>query len=102
MPGSHGPAEFFHEQDRLLQIVSHLTSLYESDRPTKWSINDAPQEYIEGQLRAIVGVRIPVLRIEAKKKMSQNQSAQNRAGVKTGLAESPFEIDRQIAKIIPT
>jgi transcriptional regulator len=75
--------------------------MYESDRPKKWSIDHAPQEYIEGQLRAIVGVRIPILRIEAKKKMSQNQSAQDRAGVKTGLAESPFERDRQIAEIIP-
>ena len=98
---TYGPAEFFHERDRLLQVVSHLTSLYESDRPKSWSIDDVPSEYLESQLRAIVGIRVPILRIEAKKKMSQNQSAQNRAGVKAGLAESPFEGDRQVSEIIP-
>src|SRR5579859_418302 len=50
---AYGPAEFFHQRDRLLEAVSRLTSLYESDRPKSWSIKDAPPEYIDGQLRAI-------------------------------------------------
>jgi transcriptional regulator len=98
---AYGAVEFYQDRARLLEAVSHLTNLHEADRLNSWSVNDAPPEYIEGQLHAIVGVRIPIRRIEAKKKLSQNQSAQNRAGVKAGLAESPFEGDRQIAEIIP-
>jgi transcriptional regulator len=98
---AYGPVEFYDDRERLLEVVAHLTNSHEVNRPNSWSVHDAPAEYLEGQLRAIVGVRIPVRRIEAKKKLSQNQSAQNRAGVKAGLAESSFEGDRQVAEIIP-
>jgi transcriptional regulator len=98
---AYGPAEFYQDRERLLVAVSHLTNLHEADRPKGWSVKDAPTEYIDGQLGAIVGVRIPIRRIEAKRKLSQNQPAKNRAGVRTGLLESSVEGDRQIAKIIP-
>jgi len=98
---AYGPAEFFHEPDRLLKIVSALTDTHEAARQSNWSVQDAPEEFIHAQLRAIVGVRIPIQCIEAKKKMSQNQPAQNRAGVKAGLAESSRGGDREVAKIIP-
>ncbi len=98
---AYGTVEFYHDSERLLEVVTRLTDLHEAGRPNKWSLNDAPTNYVEGQLRAIVGVRIPIRRIDAKKKLSQNQPDKNRAGVKVGLAESPFEGDRQIGEIIP-
>jgi transcriptional regulator len=98
---AYGPVEFYHDRQRLLEVVTGLTDLYEADRPNRWSVSEAPAEYLEGQLRAIVGVRLPIRRIDAKKKLNQRQSAQDRAGVKAGLAGSPFESDRQLAKIIP-
>jgi len=98
---AYGPVEFYQDSKRLLAVVTRLTDLHETGRPNRWSVSDAPPDYIEGQLRAIVGVRIPIKRIDAKRKLNQRQSAEDRAGVKAGLAESPLEGDRQVAKIIP-
>jgi len=98
---AYGPVEFYQDSKRLLEVVTRLTDLHETGRPNRWSVSDAPSDYIEGQLRAIVGVRIPIQRIDAKRKLNQRQSAEDRAGVKAGLAESPLEGDRQIAKLIP-
>ena len=53
-------------------------------------------------LRAIVGVRIPLARIEAKRKMSQNRPAADRAAVAAALAASPRPSDRDAAALIPT
>ncbi len=98
---AHGPTEWFHEQERLLDVVSQLTNLHEAGRAKNWSVEDAPREFIEHQLGGIVGVRIPIVRLEAKKKMSQNHPAKNRAGVKAGLGESSVEMDRRVGEIVP-
>lgn len=98
---AYGPVEFFHEADRLLQVVSRLTNLHEHSREKSWSVEDAPAEFIEGQLRAIVGIRIPIRRIDAKKKLSQRSSVADRAGVKAGLANSPLAGDTDVAALIP-
>jgi transcriptional regulator len=97
----YGPVEFYHDSKRLLEVVTWLTDTHEAGRPSRWSVSDAPAEYVEGQLRAIVGVRIPIRRIDAKKKLNQRQSAKDRAGVKAGLAESTVEQDREVGMIIP-
>ena len=51
-----------------------------------WSVDDAPGEYIERQLKAIVGIEVQIARVEAKWKLSQNQPAREAAGVLAGLA----------------
>jgi len=99
---AYGPVEFYHHSEDLLGIVTKLTRQHEAGRPQPWSVRDAPADYIQTQLRSIVGLRIPIRRIEAKKKLSQNQPAANRAGVKQGLSQSPSEQDRHLAKIIPS
>jgi len=85
---AYGPAEFFDDEARLLDVVTRLTTLHESPRPEPWAVSDAPAEFIRGQLRGIVGLRLPITRIEGKRKMSQNRSAADRAGVAAGLAAS--------------
>ncbi len=97
---TYGIAEFFTDSDRLLEAVTRLTRLHEDDRPKPWSVNDAPALFIEGQLKAIVGLRIPVNRIEAKRKMSQNQPSANRAWVVAGLSESPMQSDRLLSELV--
>lgn len=69
--------------------VRRLTAQHEAPRRTPWTVDDAPRPYIEGQLRAIVGVEILVDRIEAKFKLSQNRSAEDIAGVIAGFDELP-------------
>jgi transcriptional regulator len=69
----------------LRQAVTDLTSAHESGRAQPWQVADAPAAYIDGQLRGIVGLEITVHRVEAKAKLSQNRSADDRRGVVAGL-----------------
>jgi transcriptional regulator len=68
-------------------LVRRLTGKHEAYRERPWSVDDAPRAFIEGQLRAIVGVELVVSRIEAKAKLSQNRSAEDVEGVIAGLRE---------------
>lgn len=98
---AYGPAEFFEDASRLLEIVRRLTDLHEVSRPRPWAISDAPPDFIQAQLRGIVGVRLPIARIEAKRKMSQNRPAVDRANVKEGLSQSADAWERKAAALIP-
>ena len=98
---AHGPAEFFEDPDRLLGVVTRLTDLHERSRAEPWAVTDAPEAFVRGQLRGIVGLRMPITRIKGKRKMSQNRSATDRAGVAAGLAESDRASDRAVAALIP-
>jgi transcriptional regulator len=97
----YGPVEFFEDADRLLDIVTRLTKLHESPRTEPWAVTDAPEAFIKSQLRGIVGLRMPITRIDGKRKMSQNRSAEDRAGVADGLAASDNLVDRAVADLIP-
>ncbi|WP_159709947.1 FMN-binding negative transcriptional regulator [Geminicoccus flavidas] len=96
-----GPAEFFEDADRLLDVVTRLTDLHEHPRAEPWAVGDAPPAFIRAQLRGIVGLRLPITRIEGKCKMSQNRSADDRAGVAAGLAASDRASERVAAALIP-
>ena len=69
--------------------VRALTLRHEAGRATPWTVDDAPLPYIEGQLRAIVGVEILITRIEAKFKLSQNRSTADVDGAIAGLEDGP-------------
>jgi len=97
---AYGPVEFFEDTDRLLQIVSRLTELYEQPRSDPWSVSDAPDRFVQAQLKGIVGIRMPIRRIEGKRKMSQNRSAEDRRGVAEGLAASDRTMDQVVAGLI--
>jgi transcriptional regulator len=66
--------------------VRALVDKHEGARDPSWAVDDAPANYIEGQLKAIVGVELRIRRISAKWKLSQNRSAEDVAGVIEGLA----------------
>lgn len=85
----------------MLEVVSRLTNLYEGPRAGPWAVTDAPEPFIKAQLRGIVGLRLPIGRIEGKRKMSQNRSAADRAGVAEGLGKSDRPADRLVAGLIP-
>ena len=98
---AYGPVEFFEDADRLLAVVTRLTNQHEQSRPHPWAVSDAPAGFIQSQLKGIVGVRIPITRIEGKQKMSQNRTPEDRAGVKAGLADSRSPADQEVATLIP-
>jgi len=102
-----GPVEFFDDPVRLLEAVRRLTDLHETDlheagRGIPWAVTDAPKEFIEAQLRGIVGLRIPITKLEGKRKMSQNRNAADRAGVAAGLNASTRTSDHEAADLIPS
>lgn len=66
--------------------VRRLTDTHEQVRLDPWSVDDAPADYINGQLRGIVGLELRIDRIEASVKMSQNKSQGDAAGVVAGFA----------------
>ncbi len=95
---AHGRAEVFDEHERLLALVSALSDKHEQRRERPWAVSDAPSEYIDSMLRAIVGFALPISRIEGSFKLSQNKDAANFAGVRDGLAASPREGERRLAE----
>jgi transcriptional regulator len=75
------------DPDWLRRAVTLLTEEHESGRPAPWSVTDAPATYVEKQLRAIVGLELAVERVEGKRKLSQNRSEEDQAGVVLGLRD---------------
>ncbi|MFI5712876.1 FMN-binding negative transcriptional regulator [Kribbella sp. NPDC051620] len=66
-------------------LVRRLTGKHEAQFTEQWSVDDAPEAYVAGQLRAIVGVELVISRIEAKAKLSQNRSGADIDGVVESL-----------------
>ncbi len=84
---AHGTVRFFDERERLLEVVARLTDRHEHARAAPWKIGEAPPDYLEGQLKGIVGVELTITRLEGQWKASQNQSEADRRGVEAGLRE---------------
>jgi transcriptional regulator len=81
----HGTVTVHDDVDWLEGVVRRLTDAHEAARPTPWSVDDAPEKFFRGQLRAIVGVEVHIERIDAKFKLSQNRPGTDIDGVVTGL-----------------
>ena len=71
--------------------LEELVTRCEAGRPVPWKVTDAPGEYIEKMLRAVVGLEIPIQRLIGKWKVSQNRTAQDREGVIEGLGSEGTE-----------
>ena len=70
----------------LRRFVGRLTDRHEAPRRDPWAVEDAPADFVETLLKAIVGIEIPVTSLVGKWKVGQNRSAADRAGVAAGLA----------------
>jgi transcriptional regulator len=81
----HGSLRVHDDPAWTRDLVERLTRAHESGRAEPWAVSDAPEPYIAGQLKAIVGIEVEIDRVEAKWKLSQNRSAADVAGVITGL-----------------
>ncbi|SFJ80445.1 negative transcriptional regulator, PaiB family [Bosea sp. OK403] len=99
---AYGPVEFFDDPTRLLAVVTRLTNIHEGERAAPWAVSDAPPDFIQAQLRGIVGIRMPITRLEGKRKMSQNRPEADRANVAAGLAASDRPQERMVAALIPS
>lgn len=75
----------------LENLVAALTARHEAGRAEPWALADAPRDFIDAQLRAIVGVEIVIDALEGKSKMSQNRGDADRAGVASGFRKEGAE-----------
>ena len=82
---AHGRLQAVEQAPWLHALVTRLTAHHEAPRPTPWAVADAPDDYVQQMLRAIVGIQIPVERLVGKWKISQNRSEPDRLGVAAGL-----------------
>jgi transcriptional regulator len=82
---AHGPLQTFDDPASLEANVRALTALHEAAFAQRWSVDDAPADFIQSQLKGIVGIEIPITRIEGKWKVSQNRVPADRQGVMDGL-----------------
>jgi transcriptional regulator len=69
----------------LRRQIERLTESREASRPTPWQVGDAPEAFVASQIKGIVGLEIPIERIEGKWKVSQNRPEADRLGVVAGL-----------------
>jgi transcriptional regulator len=81
----HGELAVHDDPVWLEDLVRRLTAKHEGALGGSWSVDDAPERFVAGQLRAIVGVEVRISRVEAKLKLSQNRPEADRAGVVAGL-----------------
>ena len=85
---AHGPLQTFEDPQLLERNVRALTELHEARFAQPWSVEDAPPEYVKGLLKSIVGIEIPIARLEGKWKISQNRPAEDRQGAVDGLQQA--------------
>ena len=89
---AHGTLIVHDDEEWLLDHLRALVDRHEAGFAEPWSIDDAPEAYIRGQARGIVGLELRIDRIEAKRKLSQNRPAADMAGVVESLGRgSPME-----------
>jgi transcriptional regulator len=80
--------------------IDRLTAQQEAGRTVPWRVNEAPEDFIAQQFRAIVGVEIVIDSVCGKWKTSQNRNAADRLGVATGLAAEDDELARRMAPLV--
>jgi len=97
----YGRLSITHDEEVKRRIVGDLTASMEKMRDSTWQVSDAPAEYIEKMLNAIVGIELTITRIQAKWKVSQNRDAADREGVARGLSEQDSaERDERMSTIV--
>lgn len=94
---ARGQAQLIEDSEGLLQLVSRLSAQHEAGREQPWAVSEAPTDYIDTMLRAIVGFALPIQRLEGQWKLSQNRTAADRDGVHKGLSASPVAADQALA-----
>jgi len=96
----HGSVRFVHDAQWLHALVTRLTERMEHGRKDRWHVSDAPGDFVERMLGAIVGVELAITRIEGKRKLSQNRPRRERDGVIAGLANEPDDNARIMAEMM--
>lgn len=85
---AHGPLQTYDDPRLLERNVRALTELHEARFAQPWSVDDAPADYIQGLLKGIIGIEIPIARLDGKWKLSQNRPPEDRQGAVDALQQA--------------
>ncbi|WP_027797077.1 FMN-binding negative transcriptional regulator [Paraburkholderia acidipaludis] len=85
---AHGRIAILDDERYVRGVVSRLTRTHEASLPKPWKMGDAPQDYIDTMLKAIVGLQIEITRLVGKSKLSQNKETRDIRGAAEALKAS--------------
>lgn len=85
------------EGEELMNHLKSLTDIYEEGRPNRVRVETMNENYVAGQLRALVGFEIKIEKVKASAKLSQNRDDENYHHIVQKLEESQFPLDKEVA-----
>jgi transcriptional regulator len=97
---AYGPLRAVDDAAWLRAFVERLTNRHETRRAEPWHVTDAPTDYVDKMVTAIVGIELPVARLVGKWKTSQNRVARDRTGVAAGLEQDGSDAARAMAALV--
>lgn len=97
---AHGLPRAIEDSEWLLGHISHLTDLHEAQQALPWKVSDAPPEFTDRLLQAIVGIEIPITKLVGKWKTSQNRPKPDQLGVVAGLTGRGDEQSAEMAALV--
>lgn len=97
---ARGTVTWNHDKNWLRALVESLTDRHERGHASPWHVSDAPEEFIQQMLAAIVGFEIILTSMTGKWKLSQNRNPADRAGVVTALSALPDAGSREMAVLV--
>ncbi|QBR03558.1 FMN-binding negative transcriptional regulator [Paraburkholderia pallida] len=97
---AHGRIRIRDDEKFVRGVVARLTRTHEANEPQPWKMGDAPQDYLDTMLKAIVGLEIEVTRLVGKRKLSQNKEARDIHGAGDALvARGREDLGEQMLEI---
>jgi len=97
---ARGPMRVVEDRVWLADQIAALTNLMEANRREPWAVTDAPEAFVDAQIKGIVGIEIPVVRIDGKWKVSQNRPEADRRGVVAGLRSEDGPAAMEMADLV--
>ena len=97
---AHGIARVVDDRDWLLDMLNRLTAGHETGRAAPWHVSDAPPAFIDQLLRAIVGIELPIDRLQGKLKASQDEALVDRVGTVRGLRQTHADEASAMADLV--
>ena len=96
----HGTARAVEDANWVQDMLTRLTDAQESTHPAPWKVTDAPSDYVQRMLRAIVGIEITIERLEGRLKVSQDEDTADRHGTVQGLQQLPDTQAQAMAALV--
>jgi transcriptional regulator len=97
---AYGQPKMIEDRGWLLEHVTQLTTMHEAGQALPWEVSDAPRDFTEQMLSRIVGIEIPISKLQGKWKVSQNRKVPDRLGVAAGLESQATDRSLAMAELV--